>query len=73
MADILDAELLALAGDDSSSDEEGSAQQEIISPHPTSNFQPRTSEAPDMGRKGTAVVKKKSKRAKKVESEEGEA
>jgi hypothetical protein len=79
MGDLLDAELLALAGDDSSDEGQAfSPERKSPSPRPTSSSQqpPRESDtAADMGRRGTAVVKKtkQRQRSKRDESEEGEA
>jgi hypothetical protein len=76
MADAdLDAELLALAGGDSS-DEEPSPRSEYKSaspPAPPSFNKPLSPEpAPEMARKGTVKPARRPKKPKKEESEEGE-
>lgn len=62
MADI-DAELLALAGDDSSGEESMPSPPREKSPSPRRTSKPsRDSKATDMGRKGTARARKSKSR-----------
>jgi RNA polymerase-associated protein RTF1 len=71
MAD-LDAELLALAGGDESSDERPpSPGQTLSSPQPN-RLPPHSHSPPDMGRKGTAKVVKKPKRRSADFDDDGE-
>ncbi|KAI9039345.1 RNA polymerase-associated protein [Aspergillus affinis] len=72
MADDLDAELLALAGDDAS-DEEASPppNQKVTSPSPSSSPRsPATSST--MGRKGTAKPVRRGRKSRKDDEEDGE-
>ena len=72
MAD-LDAELLALAGGDESSDDERSPSPKQKSPSPQQhNLQHRSSSPSDMGRKGTAKVIKKQRRRTTDSEDDGE-
>ena len=72
MADDLDAELLALAGDDAS-DEETSplTKQTVDSPRPSQSRSPEPSSS--MGRKGTAKTVRRSRKTRKDDDEDGEA
>ncbi|OXV07598.1 hypothetical protein Egran_04636 [Elaphomyces granulatus] len=76
MADAdLDAELLALAGGDSSDEETSRSKQKSVSPPapPSSSTKQHSPEpAPEMARKGTARPVRRLKKTKKEESEEGE-
>lgn len=74
MAD-LDAELLALAGGDSSGEEESlppSPKEKSPSP-PRSRKQTRQSPQPEMARKGVAKTVKRAKRRKTYSDDEDEA
>lgn len=72
MADDLDAELLALAGDDASSDEEASPpprKQSSASPAPSAS--PRSPEPTStMARKGTAKPVRRPRKSRKDDEEE---
>lgn len=71
MADDLDAELLALAGD--SSDEESPAVKKDRAPSPassSSSHSQHTSSA--MARKGTARVIKRNRQSRRLDVEDGE-
>lgn len=71
MADDLDAELLALAGDDAS-DEETSppTKQTADSPRPSQSRSPEPSSS--MGRKGTAKSVRRSRKSRKDEDDDGD-
>jgi RNA polymerase-associated protein RTF1 len=72
MAD-LDAELLALAGGDSSGDESLPSSPKPKSPSPPrSKKQSRESPPVEMGRKGVAKITKRSKRRKTYSDDEDE-
>lgn len=72
MAD-LDAELLALAGGDSSGEESMPASPKPKSPSPSrSKKPPRESPSPDMARKGVAKTVKRVKRRKNYSDDEDE-
>ncbi|KAL4808876.1 hypothetical protein BDV18DRAFT_157814 [Aspergillus unguis] len=74
MADDLDAELLALAGDDAS-DEEASPPRKLPSASPAPSTSPR-SRSPEptsaMGRKGTAKAARRPRKSRRDEDEEEE-
>lgn len=67
MADDLDAELLALAGDDASDEESSKPKQDI----PPASSSPRSPEPSSMGRKRAAKPAKRVKRSREDE-EDGE-
>src|SRR5262245_43091634 len=74
MAD-LDAELLALAGGDDSSDEETSVpvQPKLASPPlASSREQPESEQSGEMARKGAARLVQRPKKVRKVDEDEGE-
>ncbi|KAL4781484.1 hypothetical protein BJX76DRAFT_14669 [Aspergillus varians] len=72
MADDLDAELLALAGDDASSDEEASPPpRKLSSASPAHSSSPRSPEPTStMGRKGTAKPARRSRKSRRDDDEE---
>ncbi|KKK18182.1 RNA polymerase II transcription elongation factor Rtf1p [Aspergillus rambellii] len=73
MADDLDAELLALAGDDASSDEETSStprKQTSASPAPSAS--PRSPEPSTMARKGIAKPVRRGRKSRRDDDEEEE-
>jgi RNA polymerase-associated protein RTF1 len=73
MAD-LDAELLALAGGDSSGEESYSSQPKQKSPSPHRQLkQSRESPASDMGRRGTAKVVRRPRRRRDSSNDEAES
>ena len=71
MADDLDAELLALAGDSSDEESPPTKKEKASSPAPSSlSHSPHDSST--MARKGTAKVVKRSRQSRKVDMEDGE-
>lgn len=74
MAD-LDAELLALAGGDSSGEESmpSSPKPKSSSAHTQNQLRPPQSPEPDMARKGVAKAVKRPRRRKAYSDDEGEA
>lgn len=71
MADDLDAELLALAGDDASDEEASPPSRKLPSTSPAPSTSPRSPEpTSSMGRKGTAKAARRPRKSRRDEDEE---